>query len=241
MEIIFENEDFVAVNKASGVLSIPDRKQSEPSLKDLLLQKYPSIYTVHRLDKATSGLIIFAKNAETHKLLSEKFRNREIEKIYLGLVYGNLQPTAGNIEAAIEPHPTKKDKMRVHKNGKPSLTMYDTIEFFKNYSLVRYNIFTGRTHQIRVHTAYLGSFIVCDDMYGDGRPVFISQIKKNYKLSKNEVEERPILNRLALHAHTISFTLRNNQYTLQAPMPKDMSALLKQLRKNNSTVTKGNS
>ena len=84
---------------------------------------------------------------------------------------------------------------------------------------------------------YIGHPIVCDDLYGDGEPVFLSSIKKNYNLSKNELEERPLLNRLALHAHKLSFDFENKKYDFEAPLPKDMSALLQQLRKVSKSST----
>lgn len=233
MDIIFENEEFIALNKPSGMLSIPDRTQSSPSLKDILQSKYGEIFTVHRLDKNTSGLIIFAKNKEIHKILSEKFMSRAMEKYYLGLVNGTLYPLSGLVEKGIAPHPSGKGMMIIHSKGKPSVTRYETIESFKNFSLVKFHILTGRTHQIRVHTKYLGSFIIGDELYGDGKPVYISQIKKDYKLSKDQQQERPILNRLALHAHQLNFQLNEKNYQLEAPLPKDLTALIKQLRKNN--------
>ncbi len=105
-------------------------------------------------------------------------------------------------------------------------------EAFGKYSLIRFQIHTGRTHQIRVHMQFLGHPIVCDPTYGDGKPVLISSFKKDYKLSKSEDEERPILNRLALHAAELRFTSPNGtKYALKAEMPKDMRALLQQLRK----------
>lgn len=232
MDIVFENDFIVAVNKPSGMLSIPDRQQSEPSLKDLLINKYQEIYTVHRLDKYTSGIIIFAKDAGTHKEISEKFQSRDVEKFYLGLINGSLLPASGRVDAAISQHPAKNGKMIVHAKGKPSVTDYETIEAFRNFSLVKYQIHTGRTHQIRVHTQYLGSSIVCDELYGNNRPVYISQVKKDYKLSKKELEEKPILNRLALHSFQLNFELNGVRYTLEAPLPKDLRALLQQLRKN---------
>lgn len=231
MDIIFENEDFVAVNKPAGVLSIPDRIHSAESLKEMLVKRYGEIFTVHRLDKATSGLIVFAKNAATHKMLSEKFQSHEVQKFYAGIVNGGFHPAEGCVNAAIAEHPAKNGKMVVYAKGKPSVTAYKTLETFRGYSLVEFNIHTGRTHQIRVHTQYLGSFIVCDELYGDGKPVYLSQIKRNYKLSKKETEERPILNRLALHSCRLVFTLQENTYKLEAPLPKDFRALLQQLRK----------
>lgn len=233
LNIVFENEDFVAISKPSGMLSVPDRKQSEPSLKDFLKQKYGGIFTVHRLDKFTSGLILFAKNSETHKQLSQLFESRAIEKFYVGIVNGALRPSSGTVNTPIMEHPAKDGRMLAHSKGKPSETDYETIEIFKNYSLVQFQIHTGRTHQIRIHTQYLGQSIVCDELYGDGRGIYLSAIKKKYNLSKNQWEERPIMGRLALHSHRMTFALNGETYSLEAALPKDFTATLEQLRKNN--------
>lgn len=233
LDIIFENEHFVALNKPAGLLSIPDRVQSAKSLKDLLIDKYGEIFTVHRLDKPTSGLILFAKNATTHKLLSAKFMSRDMQKYYIALVNGFLSPANGRVEAPLAEHPAKNGKMMVHNKGKEAITEYTTLERFRQYALVQYQIFTGRTHQIRVHTQYLGASIACDELYGEGTPLFLSQIKSRYKLSKKEWEERPILQRLALHSYQLKFELYEQMYDLEAPLPKDMRASIVQLRKHN--------
>lgn len=230
-DIIFENEDFVAVNKPSGLLSIPDRFGEEISLKKILAEKYGNIYTVHRLDRDTSGIIVFAKNEHTHKLLSALFEGREMEKHYLGLVYGTMMNSSGTIDAPIMEHPGKTGKMMTHTNGKASITDYKVLESFRLFSLVTFQIHTGRTHQIRVHMQHLGHSIVCDELYGDPKPVLLSSLKKKFKLSKNEEEERPILSRLALHSSQLKFLLNGESFDLQAELPKDLRALLQQLRK----------
>jgi 23S rRNA pseudouridine955/2504/2580 synthase/23S rRNA pseudouridine1911/1915/1917 synthase len=229
--IIFENNDFVVVDKPSGLLSIPDREGDEVSLKRILKDKYGEIYTVHRLDKDTSGLIIFAKNEETHKYLSQSFEERSVEKYYQGIVKGALHEKEKTIDAPIAQNTVKKTQMIVHKRGKASVTDYRLLEEFRKYSLVEFRIYTGRTHQIRVHMQYIGHPIVCDDLYGDGEPVYLSSIKKNYNLSKNELEEKPLLSRLALHAHRLSFIFNTEKFEFEAPLPKDMSALIQQMRK----------
>lgn len=231
-EVLFENEQFLAIVKPSGMLSVPDRIQSEPSLKDFLKEQYPEIYTVHRLDRATSGLIVFAKDPVTHKMLSGLFESRKVEKYYVGIVKGNIQPPAGDIETGIMEHPAKNGTMIAHTKGKTSKTGYETLENFKQYAFVKFQIFTGRTHQIRIHSQYLGHPIVADPLYGDGKPLLLSSIKKNFHLSKKEFDERPLMPRLALHAHQISFTLQEQTYHLEAPLPKDMHATLQQLRKH---------
>jgi len=230
--IIYENDNLIALNKPSGLLSIPDREGKDISLKKLLIEKYGNIFTVHRLDKNTSGLIVFAKNEEAHKHLSQQFEERQTEKIYLGLVLGSLVEKKGTIDAPIAEHPVKKGLMTVYRKGKESLTGYEVLEDFKIFSWIQFQIHTGRTHQIRVHAKHIGHSIVCDELYGDGKPVLLSSLKHKFKLSKNELEERPILNRLALHALILRFKNTNNEIIkLEAPIPKDLKALLQQLRK----------
>ncbi len=233
LDIIFENDFFIALNKPSGLLSVPDRMQSEPSLKDILLQKYGSIYTVHRLDKGTSGIIVFAKDEVTHKQLSILFEERSVQKFYVGLVNGNPMNAEGSIDAPIMMHPGDNGTMIINPKGKPSLTDYKVVENFKFYSWIQFQIHTGRTHQIRVHMKHIGHSIVCDELYGDGKPVLLSSIKKKFNLSKKEDEERPMLGRLALHSWKLIFTFNNEEFSLEAEPPKDLRATLQQLRKHN--------
>ncbi len=228
-KIILETDHFVAVDKPSGLLTIPDREQSEISLKSLLLKKYGSIYTVHRLDKDTSGLLIFAKNEVAHQYFSRLFEERKVDKYYLGIVHGQPQPESGLIDAPIAEHLTQKGMMCVHRNGKASSTGYETLEAGKFFSLVSFRLYTGRTHQIRVHCKNIGHPLACDPMYGDGKPILISTFKKNYKLSKSEEEERPMISRLALHSYRLVFT--DQEGVLQdlcSEIPKPFQALMKQ-------------
>ena len=231
--ILFENENFVAINKPSGLLSIPDRKQQHTSLKDLLEKKYTKIYIVHRLDRDTSGVIVFAKNAVAHQHLSQLFENRQVTKYYLGLVQGNPSPVSGTIELPIAAHPTKKGLMVIHSKGKTAITDYETINQSHKISLVKFQIHTGRTHQIRLHAKSLGHPIVCDSLYGNGTPIFLSNIKRNFKLSKSEETEKPLLARLGLHSYQVSFKgLQGDAISITADLPKDMKALYTQLKKN---------
>jgi 23S rRNA pseudouridine955/2504/2580 synthase/23S rRNA pseudouridine1911/1915/1917 synthase len=230
--IIYEDENLIALNKPSGLLSIPDREGKDISLKKLLIEKCGNIFTVHRLDKDTSGLIVFAKNEVTHNHLSQQFEARQTEKIYLGLVLGSLAEKKGSIDAPLAEHPVKKGLMTVYRKGKESLTDYEVLEDFKIFSWVQFQIHTGRTHQIRVHAKHIGHPVVCDELYGDGKPILLSTLKHKFKLSKNELEERPILKRLALHALSLQFiNIKGEKMKLEAPLPKDLRALLQQLRK----------
>ncbi len=231
-EIIFENDHFIAINKPSGLLSIPAREGKEASLKQLLQERYNSIYTVHRLDKDTSGIIVFAKDETTHKQLSELFEGRSVQKFYVGLVHSKPMNDKGSVDIPIAEHPGKTTKMMTHVKGKASITDYEVLESFRAFSWMQFQIHTGRTHQIRVHMQHIGHPIVCDGIYGKGEPLLVSSIKRNYKLSKEVLEEKPILHRLALHSHKLIFDLNGEKFELEADIPKDLRATLQQLRKN---------
>ena len=230
--IVEETTDWIALNKPAGLLSIPDREGKDISLKKLLLEKYGNIFTVHRLDRGTSGLILFAKNEDAHKYLSQQFEERQTEKIYQGMVLGTLTDKKGTIDAPIAEHPVKKGLMTIYRKGKEAITDYEVMEEFKIFSWIQFQIHTGRTHQIRVHAKHIGHPIVCDELYGDGKPILLSSLKHKFKLSKDEWEEKPLLGRLALHASSLQFFHVNREaIKLEAPLPKDLKAVLQQLRK----------
>lgn len=233
LEVVFENDQLIAFNKPTGMLSIPDRfDENKPCIKNIAETKYGKLFVVHRIDKDTSGLIVFAKNENAHKYLSSLFQSRDIEKYYMALVQGNPHLSSGTIEKGIMPHPTLKGKMVVNAKGKEARTDFEVVESFMGYSLMKLRIHTGRTHQIRVHMYDLGYPIVCDPLYGKGAPVYLSEIKKKFKLSIQELEERPILNRLALHAYEVKFVGENGENIhIIAPLPKDMQATRTQLQK----------
>jgi 23S rRNA pseudouridine955/2504/2580 synthase/23S rRNA pseudouridine1911/1915/1917 synthase len=231
-QILFENNDLIVLNKPAGLLSVPDRIQSAPSLKDMLVEKYGDIFTVHRLDRETSGVITFAKSSTAHQYLSVIFQERQVEKKYFGIVWGVPAAVSGVIDLPIMEHPGKNGTMVVNRKGKPASTGYEVVENFGRYSLIQFNLFTGRTHQIRVHMKETGHPILCDPLYGDGKPFFVSSLKKNYKHSGFE-EEKPILNRLALHAARLSFAdMHGKNLIMEAEMPKDLRALINQMNKN---------
>lgn len=222
--------DFVAVNKPAGMLSIPDR-EGATSLKNVLQKNYEHIYAVHRLDKDTSGLIIFARNEIAHKKLCALFEHRNIAKTYTGIVYGKLMYKSGIIDKPIMEHPTQKGSMIIHAKGKSSITEYTVLEELGPFSVLSFTILTGRTHQIRVHMQHLGHPIACDALYGNAMPIYVSSFKRHFNLSKKEEAEKPILNRLALHASTLSFIWNSQPTLLKAPLHKDMRALIQQLKK----------
>lgn len=230
--VIAETEDYIALNKPSGLLSIPDREGKEISLKNLLIEKFGKIFTVHRIDRDTSGLILFAKTEEAHKHFSAQFENRETRKIYNGLVIGSPSPAAGSVDAPIAEHPGKSGVMVINRKGKEALTDYETLDDYRSCSWMQFRIHTGRTHQIRIHMKNIGNPIVCDPVYGDGQPLLLSSLKSKFKLSKNELDERPIMNRLALHAFQLELNdLSGNKVLLEAALSKDLRATIQQLGK----------
>lgn len=232
LSILFESAEFIVLDKPAGLLSIPDREGKEASLKSRLREQYGNIFTVHRLDRETSGVIVFAKTEATHKYLSKVFEDRSVEKIYQGIVLGTPPQTKGTIDVPIMEHPGKPGLMVINRRGKSALTDYELLETISGYSLLQFQIHTGRTHQIRIHMQSVGHPIACDELYGDGKPVFLSAIKRNFKLSKSEESERPLLSRLALHSQSLKFTDQNGTlHHFKAPLPKDLRALLQQLRK----------
>ena len=232
--IIAETNNWIVLNKPSGLLSIPDREGKTPSLKTYLIEKYTKIFVVHRIDKDTSGLIIFAKNPETHKQLTTQFEEREIQKMYYAIVTGAPANAQGTISNFLKEHHAKKGTYIIAANGKEAITHYKVLKQFKKHSLLQCHIETGRTHQIRVHCQHLGCPIIADEIYSDGKPLFLSSIKKRFNLSKNELNETPLLARLALHAYSLKFTdnQTNSTHEFTAPLFKDMEASLKQLEKN---------
>jgi len=233
LETIYESDNIIAFNKPSGLRSIPDRFNAElPCLHKLAEAKYGKLYIVHRLDKDTSGVICFAKNEEAHKYLSMCFQGREVAKFYLALVNGKPMQPAGSIMEPIAEHPVKKGRMTIFRKGRPSHTDYEVIKSWAGYSLLKLQIHTGRTHQIRVHLEHLGTPVVADPLYGNGQPLLLSSIKKKFRLSGTDETERPLLDRLALHAQQIIFKdPLGNTINIEAPLPKDMEASVKQLDK----------
>lgn len=234
IETLYEDKELIVVNKPAGLLVIPDRFNSDlPSLNKLLEERLKQkIWVVHRLDRDTSGVTCFAKTDEAHKYLSRLFQEHQVGKFYAGLVNGRVSPEQGRIEAPIAEHPVIKGKMTVAKKGKASVTDYRVTDQWALYALVQFQIHTGRTHQIRVHMQSIGNPIVCDELYGDGKPFFVSTIKKKYRLSDKEETEKPLLSRLALHAYRLQFEKEDGkEITVEADLPKDMLACVKQLNK----------
>jgi 23S rRNA pseudouridine1911/1915/1917 synthase len=231
---LYEDEEIIVVNKPAGLLSVPDRFDADkPHLSGLLQRRYGRVWTVHRLDRQTSGLLVFARTEDAHRHLSRQFQGRSVKKTYLALLDGCMTDNSGTIDRPVAEHPTKAGQMMVAKKGKQAVTHYRVAERFQHFTLAEAVIETGRTHQIRVHMEALGYPLAVDELYGRRSAFYLSEVKKrNYRLGKLE-EERPLMSRLSLHAWKLSLQHPATEAPInfEAPLPKDFSAVLKQIRK----------
>ena len=231
---IYSDDDIVVLNKRSGLLIAADRYDADaPRLDVEAAKEFGRLFAVHRIDKDTSGIIIYAKNEEAHKLLSAQFEKRLVEKTYHCLVHGKPMWDTLHVDLPLLPDGDMRHRTVVNKRfGKPSVTDFRLIGSCGGYSWIEAKPKTGRTHQIRVHLAENGFSIVCDPLYsGNQKPLRLSELKRNWH--GDEDSEKPLLSRLALHAYKISFThpKTGECLTLYAPYPKDMEATRKQLAK----------
>ncbi|MDI6602409.1 MAG: RluA family pseudouridine synthase [Thermoanaerobacteraceae bacterium] len=176
LNIVYEDDDLIIVNKPKNMVVHPAPGNYTGTLVNALLFSQRNLSTingvirpgiVHRLDKDTSGLLIIAKNDKTHKELAEQLKNHQVDKIYLTLVNGIIKNDTDIIQTPIGRNPKDRKKMAVVENGKEAITKYNVIERLNKYTFLEVNIKTGRTHQIRVHMAYIGHSIVGDTLYGN--------------------------------------------------------------------------
>jgi len=241
LEIIYEDKDLLVINKPAGIVMHPGAGNYDKTIVNALIhhdkdslstigdELRPGI--VHRIDKNTSGLVVIAKNNETHENLSKQFSDHTIIRVYQLLIWGKLRPSSGKIETLISRSSKNRQLMEVSRSkGKRAITNYKTIEVFENdktptFSLVECKLETGRTHQIRVHMTHLGNNIVGDDKY-----------KKKYKKIKNinllleDVISK--LNRQFLHAKTLGFVhpKTKEEMIFSSILPNELNNLLKMLR-----------
>lgn len=222
--VIYEDERLMVVNKPAGMVVHPAAGHAAGTLANAALGHAPEMEgiggelrpgVVHRLDKDTSGLIVLAKDERTHNWLQDQFRLRKVKKVYLALVDGAPPTPSGRVEAAIARDPSHRKKMAIvtDARGRPAATEYFTLERFEAHTLLEAHPLTGRTHQIRLHLAFLGCPIVADLVYGRKKPTLP-------------------LTRHFLHAARLSFTLPGEKAlsTFEAPLPEDLTAILSGLR-----------
>ena len=231
-EIVSEDDLVLVLNKPHGLLVLPDRFRHElPNLYGILQEELGKIFVVHGIDKETSGIIVFAKTAEAHAAMSAQFEKRLVELTYSGIALGAPAAEEGDIDLPIEEIPRNPGVMRVNRKlGKEAITKYKVVETFQGYSFLELTPKTGRMHQIRVHLKSLGAPLIADKLYGDGRGFFLSDIKHGYKSTG---DEKPLLDRTALHASVISLMhpQTGEHVSFSAALPKDMISVLRYLRK----------
>jgi 23S rRNA pseudouridine955/2504/2580 synthase/23S rRNA pseudouridine1911/1915/1917 synthase len=232
--VLYQDEALLIAAKPPGLLTIPDRFEPQgPNLQALLNEQYGRLWTVHRLDRETSGVICFARTEADHRALSMQFEARTVGKYYLALVDGRIGPDAGTIDAPIGPHPRQEGKMTVIASGKPAQTDYKVLRRFVAFTWVEARLHTGRTHQVRVHFQSAGHALAVDPLYGRRPALFLSEIKgKGYHIGKYQ-EERPLLERTALHAARleVQHPRTGEPLVVEAPLPKDLRAVVQQLEK----------
>jgi len=234
--LVYQDENIAAVNKSSGIAVSPDRWDPSRERLDTLAAEFlqiQKIYTVHRIDRDTSGLVVFAKNSVSHKSLSLAFEGRQINKRYIAVVHGRPSWRETGCDLALVPNGNKQHLTIVDKfRGKKSFTSFRLLGSAGNYSVLEAIPETGRIHQIRVHLAALGHPVVCDTLYGKNRPVLLSSFKRGWQ--GDLLEERPLLSRLGLHASELfipGYANGAGGLDLKAPLPRDMAALIRQMEK----------
>ncbi|MEM8893083.1 MAG: RNA pseudouridine synthase [Bacteroidota bacterium] len=226
--ILFENDDYLLVNKPPLLSSLEDR--AEPwNLQRLAIEYCPESQLAHRLDKETSGVLAVAKNPEAYRSLTIQFEQREVKKIYHALVKGIYDFKDEVIDLPIKKlsvGAVKIDK----REGKAASTIISTILTYRGYTLLECKPVSGRMHQIRIHLSATGMPIISDHLY-HGDDIYLSSLKPKYNLKK-WTEELPLIKRVALHATKLEFKgLSGEQIDAEAPYPKDFEVLIKQLDK----------
>lgn len=238
IEILHADEHVLVVNKPANLLSVPDRYIADiPNVVHLMGAKFDGpMMAVHRLDKPTSGCLILARSKEAHAELNRQFQEREVDKIYHAIVDGQPPEGETEVDEPIANNPGKLGAMMVSNRGKPSLTIFKMMEpLGHQFAYLGVQIFSGRTHQIRVHLAYAGYPLMVDPLYGKREAFKLSEIKgRRYNIGRDK-EERPLLSRVPLHATKLAFDhpATGERLSFEAPLPKDMRATLNQLRKLN--------
>jgi 23S rRNA pseudouridine1911/1915/1917 synthase len=224
LDVIFENDDLMIVNKPAGMVVHPAPGHDQGTLVNAVLGHDPEIEgiggeerpgIVHRLDKDTSGLIVVAKNERAHRWLTEQFKERRVEKTYLALVDGKPPTPTGRVEAPIGRDLKDRKKMAIVplSKGREAVSEYKTLESFHKHTLLEFHPHTGRTHQIRLHCAFLGCPIVADTIYGNQR--------KSVPLKRH-----------FLHAYQLKVVLpgETESRLFEAPLPVELDVILQQLR-----------
>ena len=222
IEVVYEDDDLIVVNKAAGMIVHPAAGIESGTLANALAFHFEQLSTsggaarpgiVHRLDKGTSGLLLVAKTEEAHEHLADQFRAREVFKSYVALVHGQVEKETGQIDQPIARDPSNRTRMAVVRGGRPALSIYRVRRRFECFTLLDVELKTGRTHQIRVHLAWLKHPVVSDEVYGGGRDKTVSDPKLRSRIAT--------LGRPFLHAEQLGFrhprTSEELRFTVSLP------------------------
>ena len=235
LNIVYEDDDLIVVNKPAGMVVHPGAGIESGTLAHALVYHFNSLSgtagrtrpgIVHRLDKETSGLLVVAKNDVSHERLSDQFRDRQVFKSYIALVYGHVSKERGEVEARIGRSPHNRTRMSVLRGGagRTAHTIFEVAERFQDFTLLNVQIKTGRTHQIRVHLAHIGHPVVGDATYGSGRENSIRNVA-----IKRAVQS---LGRHYLHSAKLAFNHPRTGERLEftAPLPAELAAFLREVK-----------
>ena len=233
LDIVFEDDDLIVVNKPAGMVVHPAAGADSGTLANALAFHFTQLSNtagaarpgiVHRLDKDTSGLLVVAKTESAHENLSDQFREREVFKSYLALVHGQVDQKSGEINQPIARDPSNRIRMAIVRGGRPALSLYRVRRYFERFTLLSVELKTGRTHQIRVHLAWLKHPVVGDRVYGGGRDKTVGDARIRAQIAG--------LGRQFLHAEQLGFRhpRTGEQVKFTAELPVDLLQLLEKLK-----------
>jgi len=217
--ILFEDEDFFLLNKPPHTATLDERHQDKgDSMLRMAKEYHPDAQAGHRLDKETSGVLLFAKHPAAYRHIAMQFEHRQVGKVYHAVV-GGIHHFEG-ILVNLPILPLKTGVVKIDREeGKDAETLFNTLDVYKAHSLIECMPFTGRMHQIRIHLQCLKAPIVMDYLYG-GPEIYLSQFKRKFKMAK-DTEEQPLIQRVALHARSLHFEgMKGTAIQVEAPYPK---------------------
>jgi 23S rRNA pseudouridine1911/1915/1917 synthase len=232
LNIVHEDDHLIVINKPAGLVVHPAAGAYSGTLANALAYHFEHLSNagsirpgiVHRLDKDTSGLIVVAKNEASHQSLADQFRAREVFKSYVALVYGVVKQESGRIEQPLARDPRNRTRMAIVAGGRGALSLYKVRQSYDAFTLLDVELKTGRTHQIRVHLAWLKHPVVGDVVYDGGRDNSIRDVQLRARIRK--------LNRQFLHAERLAFRHPHSgeQVKFVAPLPEELEQLLRAIQ-----------
>jgi 23S rRNA pseudouridine1911/1915/1917 synthase len=233
IDVVYEDDDLIVLNKPAGIVVHPGAGAKSGTLANALAFHFQNLSTaggvarpgiVHRLDKDTSGLLVAAKTEQAHGNLADQFREREVFKSYVALVHGQLERDRGEIDEPIARDPRHRTRMAIVRGGRSALSIYRARERFDRFTLIDVELKTGRTHQIRVHLAWIKHPVVGDETYGSGRDRTVADPKIRGQIAR--------LGRQFLHAEKLGFShpKSGERLIFTSPLPTELQKLLDTIR-----------